>query len=185
MTVTSTLTAVVALLAIVGQSPAEVAEKERKRREAAGEKARVFTNDDLESGRAKGESDESADAAEQEEEARRRVQQEADNDAEVSQRRSEEAQWRNRAGAIRRNVARAEAHLEAARAKVQALAIDTAPTVGVTDPFREQKLQAERLAAADEFDAAEDAVAAAEDELDALEQEARRARVPAGWLREK
>jgi len=183
---TSALTALVVLLAVAGQSPAELAEKERKRREAGGEKARVFTNDDLESPEAKGDEDAAeADPAEREEEARRRVEREAENDRETAERRNEEVQWRVRAAATRERRAAAEARLEQARAKVEALVIDTNPTAGVTDPFREQKLQAERLAAADELAAAEDAMAATAGEFAALEEEARRARVPPGWLREK
>ena len=68
---------------------------------------------------------------------------------------------------------------------LEALVIDNAPTTGVTDPYREQKLQEERTAAADDYDNAEDDIVAAEDALSELEDEARRAGVPPGWLREK
>ena len=182
------VTALLALFVAAGQSPAEVAEKERKRREAAGEKARVFTNDDLESRDAEADSDEAADAedaAGSREEARRRAGRDRELDAEARERRNDEIRWRSRADAIRRQLAQAKARLEAARDRVEELAVDTKPQAGVTDPFREQKLEAARLAAGDEYDAAQDAIDAAEDGFVELEEEARRARVPPGWLREK
>lgn len=94
-----------------------------------------------------------------------------------------EAQWRARAAAKREAIVKADARIASLEARITALRNDVSVS-GLTDPFRLQGIQSELNAALAELDQARASALAARKDLEALEDEARRSRIPAGWLRE-
>jgi hypothetical protein len=100
-------------------------------------------------------------------------------DAEHERRRQEEARWRQRAADLRRELAAAQA--EAARLESETNGA-VASSLGLCTPSPYHRERAARLA--DQLAAARRQVAALQQALVDLEEEARRARVPPGWLRE-
>ena len=96
-----------------------------------------------------------------------------------------EDRWRQRADDARRAIASAEKALADAEARGAQLLQDRDPMSGVNDPNRLQTLEAQRAKARAEADAARQSMAEARQALADLEEEARRAGVPPGWLRER
>jgi hypothetical protein len=96
----------------------------------------------------------------------------------------EEASWRGRADAARSRLAEATAIVAGIEAKIVALREDR----GVDDPMNPNRLQAREAEIASETEklaAAQEVVTAARQALADLEEEARKAGVPPGWLRER
>jgi len=91
--------------------------------------------------------------------------------------------WRRDAKQRRDAIAGAETKVAAIQARLDLLVADRDPT-NVMDPNRLQNLEAEKVKARAELDAAQDELAKARQALADLEEEARKAGVPAGWLGE-
>ena len=94
-----------------------------------------------------------------------------------------EAYWRERASTARERLADAETRVEALEQQLAELMQDRNPTAGVLSPTREQERQARLTKAREDLGSAEAEVEAAREGLEELRREARRARVPPGWLR--
>ena len=91
--------------------------------------------------------------------------------------------WRRDVKAGRDAVARAESSVDAIQKRLDALLVDRDP-VNVGDPNRLQSLEAEKVKAMAELEVAKEGLDKARQALANLEEEARRAGVPPGWLRE-
>ena len=89
--------------------------------------------------------------------------------------------WRRDAKSRRDAIASAETRIAAIQARLDLLMADRDPT-NVMDPNRLQTVEAEKVKARAELDAAKDELAKARQALVDLEEEARKAGVPAGWL---
>jgi hypothetical protein len=153
----------------VAQSLGEVAARTTKERK--GTPTKVYTNDDL------------IEARSAEERAATAAAPAAAASAAPPPAMDPAARWQRDAKARRDAIARAEATVEAVQARIDALTLDRDPT-SVLDPNRMQNLATERAKAMQELEAAKAAVAKARQDLDDLEEEARKAGVPPGWLRE-
>jgi hypothetical protein len=151
------------------QSLGEVAERTSKQRK--GTPAKVYTNDDLK---------ESHDASEQKAAAPAAPAPEAPAPTptmDPSQR------WRRDGKQRREAVTRAEAKVAAIQARIDALMLDLNPT-NVGDPNRLQTIEAEKAKALADLETAKEELAQARQGVEDLEEEARKAGVPPGWLRE-
>ena len=104
-------------------------------------------------------------------------------DPELAIRAQLEASWRGRARAQREAVARAEARVKELEARVDGLRNDMSPT-GLLDPSRQQTREADTARARAELEEARRQLALARQGSEDLEDQARRQRVPPGWLRE-
>ena len=91
-----------------------------------------------------------------------------------------EADWRKRAAAARDSVARLQTFSEALQSRINAL---TADFVNRDDPKQREIVAAERQKALAELDRVKQEIAQQQKALLALQDEARRAGVPAGWVR--
>lgn len=91
--------------------------------------------------------------------------------------------WRRDAKQRRDAVAGAEAKVAGIQARLDALLVDRNPT-NVMDPSRLQTQEAERAKAMQELETAKAGLEKARQDLEDFEEEARRAGVPPGWLRE-
>ena len=91
-----------------------------------------------------------------------------------------EADWRKRAATIRDSVARLQTFSEALQSRINAL---TADFVNRDDPAQREVVAADRQKALSELDRVKQEIAQQQKALVALQDEARRAGVPAGWVR--
>jgi hypothetical protein len=91
--------------------------------------------------------------------------------------------WRRDAKARRDAIARAETKVATIQAKIDALLLDMNPT-NVGDPNRLQTVEAEKARAMADLEVAKEELEQARQGLESLEEEARKAGVPPGWLRE-
>ena len=96
----------------------------------------------------------------------------------------EEIAWHTRAQRAREVVRAAERDAAEAQRKVNGLVVDANPMERTSDPYRQQSLEAQRAKAADDLKKAQAALDAANKAWEALQEEARRANVPPGWLRD-
>ncbi len=157
---------------VLAQSLGELAAAEKKRRERSGP-ARTFTNEDLD--RIKKRPPGAPPT--------RSVREKSQEDA-FAVRRGEEASWRSRAREAREVRAAAEAKLAAAQAELAALDLDRQPSsTDLLDPNRLQARERAKTAARERVAEARAELAAGKQALEDLEEEARRKRIPPGWLR--
>lgn len=157
---------------VLAQSLAEVAAAEKKRREQS-RPAKTFTNEDLD--RIKKRSPGAPPA--------RPVRQ--PNQEQGAARRGEETSWRARASESREALGAARAKLAKAQAELAALDLDRQPSpTDLLDPNRLQARERAKTAARERVEQARAELAAAEQALEDLKEEARRKRIPPGWLRE-
>jgi hypothetical protein len=169
---------------VTAQSLGEAAAREDKRKKKAPASAgRVYTEEDLRPGSL------SADAKPSP--APKATPQPATTpapaptpDTDDAAREAQKAVWRGRADQARREIAAAEVEVRGHEARVEELRNDRG-TGNAMDPFRLQTLQSDLAAARASLEAARAKVTAARQRLDELEEEARRAGVPPGWLRER
>ena len=91
--------------------------------------------------------------------------------------------WRRDAQNAREGIARAQTKVDRLQAVVSAMLQDMSPT-NVGDPNRLQNLERDKAAALAELETAKDELAKARQALEDLEEQARKAGVPPGWLRE-
>lgn len=92
----------------------------------------------------------------------------------------DQAYWSNRIGQARSQLERSRAFLQAMQNRVDMLWTDF---VNRDDPVQRGNIEKERLAAIEELERLKQEVADNERAITAVEDEARRAGVPAGWLR--
>ncbi len=91
-----------------------------------------------------------------------------------------EADWRKRATAARDSLARLQTFSEALQSRVNAL---TADFVNRDDPAQREIVAADRAKALAELDRVKQEIAQQQKAMVALQDDARRAGVPAGWVR--
>jgi len=176
-TLALTLTAAVAwpLLPATGQSLAEIAAKEKKRR--TGHAAKTYSNRDLENmSKSPSPSPAEAEAEEKKTEAE---------PAPTDTASADEATWRARARGLREGVERAERRKADLQAELDTLSADIQPNpADLRDPSRLQKREAAKAELRQKIEDAQKALELAKKAVADLEEEARRQRVPPGWLRE-
>lgn len=95
----------------------------------------------------------------------------------------DEATWRQRAEAARMRITEAQAVVAQGEQRLAGLRNDVAPDDPM-NPFRQQTRETEIKAEAERLEEARAQVALARQALSDLEDEARRAAIPPGWLRE-
>ena len=91
-----------------------------------------------------------------------------------------EADWRKRAAAARDSLARLQTFSEALQSRINAL---TADFVNRDDPAQREVVAADRARSLAELDRVKQEIAQQQKAMVALQDEARRAGVPAGWVR--
>src|SRR5215203_4756948 len=91
-----------------------------------------------------------------------------------------EAYWRDRMKLLREGKARAESFAEALQSRINALSTDF---VNRDDPAQRNVIAGDRQKAIDELARVQKEIAEYTKSIDALQTEARRAGVPAGWVR--
>ena len=91
-----------------------------------------------------------------------------------------EAEWRKRAASARDSLARLQTFSEALQSRINALSADF---VNRDDPAQRDVIAAERQKAIAELDRVKQEIAQQQKAMAALQEEARRAGVPAGWVR--
>jgi hypothetical protein len=91
-----------------------------------------------------------------------------------------EADWRKRVAAARDNLARLQTFSEALQTRINAL---TADFTSRDDPAQRQVVAADRQKAMAELDRVKQEIADQQKAIAALQDEARKAGVPAGWVR--
>ena len=91
-----------------------------------------------------------------------------------------EEYWRTRITTARSNLSRAGMFLDALQSRINALSTDF---VNRDDPAERQRIFEQRQAALDELARVQAEIAAFRQEIADIEDEARRAGVPAGWVR--
>jgi hypothetical protein len=170
------------------QSLAEVARKEEERRQAVGKAARVYTNKDLQPVRP-GEpvtaapadpappADTRDPAAGKDGGAGAEAQ---PSGAEATPKQYTEAQWRTRMADARHDLERTRMIAEALQSRVNALWADFTAR---DDPAQRAALEAERQRTLAELARVKNDIETKTKAIADLEEEARRARVPPGWLR--
>jgi hypothetical protein len=169
------------------QSLADVARKEGERRRAVPETGRVYTNQDLkqvpqppvDAAAAPATPDDKPDPAATDEKAGSG----ADVPAKTADQQTpakDQAYWSKRMAAVRDQLERDETFLAALQTRVDAL---TADFVNRDDPAQRGQIAADRQKAVTELDRLKKAVEQDRRAIPEVEEEARKAGVPAGWLR--
>ena len=176
-----TVTVLTALAASVGaQSLADVARREDARRKQVKKPSRVLTNKDLR----QSETPPPPPAIPPPAEAQPpKPEGGAPAEAEVSdeeKRQKDEQTWRQRSTDAHQALERSQMYLDALQSKINALWADFTAR---DDPAQRGKIQTERQKALGEFERVKTEIEANRKAIDDLEEEARRAGVPAGWLR--
>jgi len=96
-----------------------------------------------------------------------------------------EEQWRSRAAEHRKRVSDAEQRIQELKVALERARVDREPPgANVMDPFREQTRQAEIGRLQSQISIAESRLQRARQELAEFEEEARRAGIPPGWVRQ-
>jgi type IV secretory pathway VirB10-like protein len=160
------------------QSLADVARREDARRKQVRKPSRVLTNKDLKPSETPSLPPPPADAK-----APAKTEAAAPAEPEVTdeeKRQKDEQAWRQRMTDSRQALERSQMYLDALQSKVNALWADFTAR---DDPAQRGKIQTERQKALAEFDRVKSEIEANKKAVDDLEEEARRAGVPAGWLR--
>lgn len=154
------------------QSLAEVAAREKERRAKKKATPKVYTNESLPKTRTPGEPSSAAETPPAES---------SSGGAEVTSLESQRAQWRQRAQDARSGMRKAEAKVQEIQERISALRLDREPT-RVLDPNRLLGIQDDIRKAIEDLETAKGEVEKARKVIADLEDEARRARVPQGWL---
>ena len=92
----------------------------------------------------------------------------------------DEKYWRERIGAVRTNISRAEIFAESLESRINALSADF---VNRDDPAQRQKIFEQRERALQELNRVKEEIVSLQKQIAEIEDEARRLNVPAGWLR--
>ncbi len=176
-----TVTVLTALAASVGaQSLADVARREDARRKQVKKPSRVLTNKDLRQSETPPPPSATPPPAEAQPPKPEGT---APAEPEVSdeeKRQKDEQTWRQRTTDAHQALERSQMYLDALQSKINALWADFTAR---DDPAQRGKIQTERQKALAEFERVKTEIEANRKAIDDLEEEARRAGVPAGWLR--
>jgi peptidoglycan hydrolase CwlO-like protein len=176
-----TVTVLTALAASVGaQSLADVARREDVRRKQVKKPSRVLTNKDLRQSETPPPPPATPPPAEAQPPKPEGT---APAEPEVSdeeKRQKDEQTWRQRTTDAHQALERSQMYLDALQSKINALWADFTAR---DDPAQRGKIQTERQKALAEFERVKTEIEANRKAIDDLEEEARRAGVPAGWLR--
>jgi hypothetical protein len=164
-----------------GQSLGDVARKEAERKKAVKSTGKVYTNDTLKpapqpSGAA---ADSSTQAAEPTASAPS-TPEPAPSDTAKASGKGDESSWRKRMSEAREALARSETFAAALQNQLNSLATDF---VNRDDPVQRSAIAANRDKVAAELDRVKKEIAAQTKAIAAIQEEARRAGVPAGWVR--
>jgi hypothetical protein len=188
---------------VAGQSLADVARKEQERRKAATSAAKsdkdkekdkakkVYTNDDLGPGGLQPEAPPAQAASGQaappapgththEAPAAQAPPPAADAEAPAAGENRDENWWRNRITTARADLQRQTLFLEAIQSRVNALTTDF---VNRDDPAQRDQIAVERQKNLSELERVQKEIERLKKQVAEIEEEARRAGVPAGWLR--
>jgi hypothetical protein len=92
----------------------------------------------------------------------------------------DQAFWSGRANEMRTRLDRDRTYVDALQSRINALTTDF---VNTDDPARRSQIEADRRRALDELDRLKKSIEDQQKAIAAFEEEARRAGVPAGWLR--
>lgn len=174
------LTLLLASAASAGaQSLADVARREGARRKHISKPSRVLTNKDL---RPSDVSPPPPPAAAQPPAAAAPAAAATaeSEDSDEEKRQKDEQEWRQRMGDARQALERSQMYLDALQSKINSLWADFTAR---DDPAQRGAIETERKKALAEFDRVKLEIEANKKAIDDLEEEARRAGVPAGWLR--
>jgi len=177
---------------VCAQSLGELAKKEQERRKAAPPAAKVYTNDDLKKIYVPGAvtaptaSDQPAkpgdkDAATKgEETAKAGDDKAADKAADKPDPAKDEATWRARMAGARDSLSRLEAFRDALQSQINGL---TADFTARDDPYQRAQIADQRQKALAQLAQVGKDIDTAKKQIAGIEDEARRANVPAGWIR--
>jgi gas vesicle protein len=167
---------------LYAQSLGEVARQEEARRKAIKQPAKVYTNDNLRPSDqpappASGAQTPAATPAPPPAAAQPPAGQPAAPPPEAAR---DEKYWRGRIDAARTALGRAETFQDALQTRINALSADF---VNRDDPAQRNVIAADRQKALAELDRVRQEIAAGQKAIADIQEEARRANVPAGWVR--
>ena len=175
---------VLAAVAADAQSLADVARREAERRKGLGASGKIYTNDSLRNEPAPTVPETAppppADGAPTDPAAPGAPPAAPGTPGDAPPAPQTEADWRKRVATIRDSIARLQTFSEALQSRVNAL---TADFVNRDDPAQRDVIAADRQKALAELDRVKQEIAQQQKALVALQDEARRAGVPAGWVR--
>jgi hypothetical protein len=161
---------------VAAQSLADVAQKEAERRKEIAEPAKLYTNKDLVS------VPQSERTAPPPESAKPAVDTAAKSDAEAeTEPVKDQAYWSGRIKQLRTQLERDETYAQALQTQVNSLATDF---VNRDDPAQRSVIESDRQKAIAELNRLKQTIVADRKAIDDCEEEARRAGVPPGWLRD-
>ena len=178
----------VAVTAADAQSLAEVAKREEERRKAIRTPGKVYTNDTLRSEPPPSTPAAAAPAAPDAPAATppagaqppQAGQAPAGQPPDAAAAPRTEAEWRQKVAASREALSRAQIFAEALQSRINALSTDF---VNRDDPAQREVVAAERQKALAELERVRKEIQQSQKEISGIQDEARRAGVPAGWVR--
>ena len=188
MKLSTTLLAAALLIAVPAsaQSLGELAKREQERKKAAAPAKKTYTNDDLKqvappTGTPGKPADDAAkgDAKAADAKAEPQKVPSAD-DKKPAEPAKDEAYWRARINGAREDIRRNEAFKEALQSRINALTADFSAR---DDPYQRAKVADDRQKALAELSRVSEDIEKTKKLIVDIEEEARRAGVPAGWLR--
>jgi hypothetical protein len=176
---------------VCAQSLGELAKKEQERRKAAPPAARVYTNDDLKKITVPGTTATADDAKDSKDakdpqaatgpkDAKDGKDSKEPADAKAADAPKDEAAWRARMTAAREDVRKGEMFRDALQSRINGLSADFAAR---DDPYQRAQIADERQKALAELANVNTDIDKAKKLITDIEEEARRANVPAGWIR--
>jgi len=182
MKLSKTLLAVALLIAVPAsaQSLGELAKRAQEQKKASPPAKKTYTNDDLKQVPMPGKpADEAAKAGDAKASAKPGEPEKVD-DKKPGEPAKDEAYWRGRITAAREDIRRNEAFKEALQSRINALTADFSAR---DDPFQRAKVSDDRQKALAELGRVSEEIEKSKKLIGEIEEEARRAGVPAGWLR--
>jgi hypothetical protein len=171
------------------QSLADVAKKEEERRKTAPQPAKVYTNKDLKPApstsaspqEAKDDKDAAGKDAKDSKEAAKDAKDSKDaKDVKDSGGAKDQKYWSDKLKALREQLDRDKTFADALQNKINSLTTDF---INRDDPVQKRAIEADRVKALAELGRLNKAITDDQKAIADLEEEARRAGVPAGWLR--
>ena len=162
------------------QTLADIARAEEARRKTVKGSGKVYTNDTLrgaDGGAAPSPPAATAPASPDHDKAAASGK---PSEAAQADRSKDEKYWRDRIAAARADVQRSQAFHDALQSQIQALYTEF---VATDDPIQRATIEKKRLAAIAEQDRLKSEIVKLTKQVSVIEDEARRANVPAGWLR--
>jgi hypothetical protein len=166
--------------AISAQSLADVARAEEARRKTVITPVKVYTNDTVRDATGGDVASRPATPRDRAADSASKTTATAPVQSSPSDARKDETYWRGRISEARAQLQRSQAFVEALKSQVPAL---YAEFVATDDPVRRAEVEKKRLAAIDEQHRVNADIARLTKAISDIEEEARRANVPAGWLR--